>query len=44
VLEFLKKIMVIEILLNDKIQTLFYSNEITFLKGEKYVYTSWKKD
>ncbi len=26
--------MVIEILLNDEIQTLFYSNEITFLKGK----------
>jgi hypothetical protein len=36
--------MVIEILLNDEIQTLFYSNEITFLKGLKYMCIHhWKK-
>jgi hypothetical protein len=37
VLAIFKKIMVIEILLNGEIQTLFYSNDITFLQGEKYV-------
>jgi hypothetical protein len=38
VLDFLKKRMVIEILLNKKIQTKFYSNEFTFFKGKKNVY------
>ncbi len=40
----LNKIMVIEILLNNEIQTFFYSNEVTFSKGEKYkCIHHWKK-
>jgi len=37
--------MVIEILLNNEIQKFFYSNEITFSKGEKYkCIHHWKKN
>jgi hypothetical protein len=35
-LEFKIKEWSLEILLNNEIQTFFYSNEVTFSKGEKY--------
>ncbi len=39
----LKKKIVIEILLNNKIEAFFSSNEFTFLKGEKFECVSLKK-